>query len=144
MTVVLNGIRAWRNEMDLSPNFPVLPYMKPIKCLLFVWHTCFVELDGTIKCSLTLKWYLCLCGNIHGCCCWKISYYVFNCGHLADSLLLLRYSWLLLLMWPQDKANNYQHPKQLVVLYYIEVNYTGIRVDYFYQMGDKLLINSLL
>lgn len=80
----------------------------------------------------------------HDCCSFKIPCYIFNCGHLADCLLLLRYCWILLSMWPQDKANNYQHQKQLVVLYYIEVNYTGIRVDYFYQMGNKLLINSLL
>lgn len=78
------------------------------------------------------------------CCSFKIPCYIFNCGHLGDCLLLLRYCWILLSMWPQDKANNYQHQKQLVVLYYIEVNYTGIRVDYFYQMGNKLLINSLL
>lgn len=85
-----------------------------------------------------------LFSDTQDCCSFKISCYIFNCGHLADCLLLLRYCWLLLSVWPQDKANNYYHQKQLVVLYYIEVNYTGIRVDYFYQMGNKLLINSLL
>lgn len=129
---------------NLSPIFPMLPYMKPIKCLLFAQHTCFLELAGTIKCSLNLNCNPCLCSNMHVCRCCKISYCIFNRGHLADSLLLLRYCWLLLSMWPQDKANNYQHQKQLAALYYIEVNYTGIRVDYFYQMGNKLLINSLL
>lgn len=130
--------------MDSSPIFLILPYRKPIKCLLFTWYTCFLELGGIIKCSLNISCSPCLCGNIHGYCCCKISYYIFNCEHLADSLLLLRYCWLLLSMWLQDKANNYQHQKQLVVLYYIEVNYTGIRVDYFYQIENKLLINSPL